>query len=250
MKKILKILNVFVPSILIGSFALVSISCENTNKNPNPKTDINYVTQLGISIADEAQNQKAIKASDATKDFLAAKSWEEVLKVFEKYQIPYKVDEAPEGATYSISQGTHPHDDEGIIHLDVIQKIGSVENTVRFEIGGFRTIPIKSEYTIGSYSLNSKSKKMDPISTVFNKLKAAQDKGFDALLEALSEYIDVKKLNEEGKKFKFDFSAANVQLLSDRGQIVFEKIYTFTKDDQSDLKEESAETIFAISGLR
>ncbi|VEU78994.1 Uncharacterised protein [Metamycoplasma arthritidis] len=247
MKKLLKISSIFIPSMLIGSLALISKSCDGQN-TPTPKTDINYVTQLGISIGDEAQNQKSVKASLATKDFLAAKSWADVLSVFRKYQIPYKVDEAPEGATYRVSPGTHPHDDEGIIHLDIIQKIGATENTARFEISGFRTIPIKKEYIIGSYGLSSKAKKADLLNTVYTKLKAAQDKGFDAFLEALREYVDVNKINEQGKKFKFDFS--RVQLLSDRGQIIFEKIYTYTKNDQSDLKEESGETIFAISGLK
>lgn len=219
--------------LLIGTtplFTLVGLSTKCVKKEKEQNTKL--IEKLGLKIADTAINQTNTNVEEFVKDIKSAKTWDEALNVLKKYNIKYDLSNMPKKAKYEISASTHGHDDDGIIHLDITRTIDSESKTERFEIAGFKKNPIPSQVTIGNYKINTKIKNSDlTIADVIKQLKEAQTKGFEELIKKLNELVGIEKINKNNSSSNFEFNFEKIHKLSDAGQIHFEEIFLYNKEN-------------------
>ena len=199
--------------LLIGAaplFTLAGLSTKCVKKEKEQNTKL--IEKLGLKIADTAINQTNTNV--------------------EKYNIKYDLSNVPTKAKYEISASTHGHDDDGIIHLDITRTIDSESKTERFEIAGFKKNPIPSQVTIGNYKINTKIKNSDlTIADVIKQLEEAQTRGFEELIKKLNELVGIEKINKNNSSSNFEFNFEKIHKLSDAGQIHFEEIFLYNKEN-------------------
>ncbi|AXE60749.1 hypothetical protein DA803_01445 [[Mycoplasma] phocae] len=229
---------------------LIVASCTNEKKKDD-KRDISeeiFEEHLAIKLSKIAHNQTETDADEVSDALVKAKDWDEVKSLFKKYGITYKeTEEMPDGATFAVNKSTHPHEDEGLIHLDIDRTVKGVVAHARFEIRGFKIVAIEDSYTFGNWKLETKSKITAPITTVKNEILAAQKKGFDELIKALQKYVKVEQIDTNDKESEFKFDESDVEEVSDSGQLHFEKVFTYQKSSPD--KTTPAPTHFVITGL-
>ncbi|QJG66669.1 variable surface lipoprotein [Mycoplasma phocoeninasale] len=252
MKKITKL------AISLGSlsslFVLPIIAASCTDKKPGTGGSSQLVEEfferaLGIKIYKIAENQTETDAGEVSDAFKNAKDWNEVKAIFKKYGIPYaETDEIPDGAKFSVNKSTHPHEDEGLIHLDIDRDVKGEVKTSRFEIKGFKIEAIEDSYTFGNWKLETKSKVEAPIDQVKKTILDAQKQGFEQLIEALKMYVNVEKLDKNDQETQFKFDESDVEEVGDSGQLHFEKVLIYKKSSPENTTP--SPTHFVITGLQ
>ncbi|MBN0970813.1 variable surface lipoprotein [Mycoplasma phocoeninasale] len=216
----------------------------------NPKTsDELFEEHLGIKLSRVAKNQTETDAGEVSDALVKAKDWDDVKKTFKKYGITcVETDEIPDGAKFSVNKSTHPHEDEGLIHLDIDRDVKGEVKTSRFEIKGFKIEAIEDSYTFGNWKLETKSKIEAPIDQVKKAILDAQKQGFEQLIEALKMYVNVEKLDKNDQETQFKFDESNVEEVSDSGQLHFEEVLTYKKSSPENTTP--SPTHFVITGLQ
>ena len=66
---------------------------------------------------------------------------------------------------------------------------------------------------------------------VIKQLKEAQTRGFEELIKKLNELVGIEKINKNNSSSNFEFNFEKIHKLSDAGQIHFEEIFLYNKEN-------------------